>query len=766
MSVDRRMFLKGAAVASAAAIAPAGLAAAAGSRARQVPEWHRAPCRFCGIGCGLLVAVQDGRAVAVRGDLESPVNRGMACVRGYHAIHTLYGRDRVTSPLIRHAGRLVAATPADAYDLIAGRIKEVVASQGADATGVYGSGHWSVTDAYVAAKLFKAGLGTNNVDTSTRLYHASATAGFLSTFGQPGAPGCFADVEFADTFVLWGHNMAETDPVLFSRILERRRTSPAVRIITLGTQATRTSYAADRALLHRPHAEIALANAICSAVVRRGGVDRNFVSRHVAFARGTDAPGYGAHEQVTVTDDVVPSTFDAFVRFLEDYRPEQMEAATGVAAADLNWLAALYADRGRKVLSVWGSDLNQHVRGTWLNNALHNIHLITGKVASPGNGALCCAAQPGGADAVHAAGATPDGLPRGSVSSAADRQHAARIWGVPASRISAQPGRTALAMFRGVESGAMRFLWVQATNPLASLPNARRYRRAVADGNAFLVVTEAYPTVTSAAADVVLPAALWLEREGVYGSSERRSQYFPRVVPAPGSARADGWHMVEVGRRLGFGALLPWQEQSLVADAWAELIRFHPTAQPVSLAVMRNGPGAIWPFGGEQEAGWRYSTAHDPGTDRSRGAFHFYGYSDGRARIWLRPHEPPAEMPDERYPFWLTVGRVLEHGGTGTLTRRVPALQRAVPRAYVELSRKDATALGIRDGERVRLVTRRGSLEMDARIEHRSQPQQGQVFVPCFDEDAPVNLLTLDACCPLAGQPDYGKCAVRVERLT
>jgi nitrate reductase (cytochrome) len=767
MSVDRRTFLKHAALASAAAVAPVGLTATAVARAASEPLWNRAPCTLCGVGCGLLVAIRGGRAIAVKGDVESPTGRGLACVKGYHAIQALYGRDRITHPLVRRNGTLVETTLEEAWSIIAARLRATIAQHGADSVGVCGSGQWSVTDAYVAAKLCKGGIGTNNVDTDARLYSASASTALRSTFGLDGPAGCYDDIETADVFVLWGHNMAESDPVLFSRLLERRRIDPAVRIVDVGTRTTRTSYAADRTLLHAPHAEIAVANAICHELVQRRSVNREFVDQHVAFARGTPAPGYGLDDRVIADDDIAPATYAEYVRFLAGYAPERAAQIAGLGADDIRWLASLYGDRSRRVLSLWGSELNQHVRGTWTNNVLHNIHLLVGKVASPGNGAMGCTAQPSGSDAVHTAGASPDALPRGSVRNADDRQFAARTWGVPADRIAARPGRSAVALFRGLESGAVHFLWVQSTNPLASLPNAERYRRAAAGDSAFLVVSDAYPTASTAVADVVLPAALWLEREGVYGNGERRTQHCARVLRAPGVATADSWHMVEVARRMGLGALFPWQEATHVEEAWTEYVRFHvhPSHRPAPLAELRAQPGSLWPSVDGRETKWRYNTAHDPAADAGSGAFDFYGYADHRARVWLRPHSLPAESPDSEYPLWLVTGGVLEHAGTGTFTRRIPALHRAAPHAYVELNRDDARDLRIRDGDRVRLVTRRGSLVLEARIDFRSQPARGQVFVPAFDEATPVNRLTLDACCPLSGQPDYGKCAVRVESI-
>jgi nitrate reductase (cytochrome) len=757
MSVDRRTFLKGAAVASVAAVAPAGIVA--GSAARSTPAWHRTACTFCGVGCSLLVAVQDGRAVAAKGDTDSPVNRGLGCVKGYHAIQTLYGRDRITRPLVRRNGVLVETDLDTAWDAIAARLRETVARHGADAAGLYGSGQWSVVDAYIAAKLFKAGIGTNNIDTSVRLRHAAAATALASTYGLDGAPGCHEDIEHADVFVLWSHNMAETDPVLFSRLLERRRTHAGVRIIDVGTRTTRTSYAADRSLQYAPLAEIPLANAICHELVRRRAHNASFVARHVAFARATASAG---------DDDISgetshPVDWAEYVRFLEQWSPDRVAALTGVAAEDIRWLASLYGDRTRRVLTTWDSELNRHHRGAWANNVLHNIHLLTGKVSSPGNGAFCCTGQPNGADSLHAAGASPDGLPGGSAHAAVDRGRAARVWGVAEERISTRRGRTATGLFRGIIDGSIRFLWVQAANPLVNLAGADRYQAALRSQDIFLVVTDAYPTATTAMADVVLPAALWLEREGVYGSSERRSQYVPRLVQAPGSARPDGWHTIEVARRAGYGELFPWNEAMYVTEAWREMERFE-SGLP-GMAQLRAGSGILSPANGAEGTSWRFNPAHDAAADRRRGDFDFYGNADHRARIWLRPHEPPPESPDARFPLWLSTGAVLEHAGTGTLTRRIPVLQRAAPHAWVELNESDARDLGVRNGERVRVSTRRGAIDVQARIDHRTQPPVGQIFVPAFDEAVPIQRLMPDVVCPLSGQPASGKCAARVERI-
>lgn len=740
--VDRRDFLKTAAVASAAVIAqplPVEGQSASG-------EWKRAPCRLCGVGCGLLVRVQGGRAVAVKGDPESPVSRGLACVKGYYSVQALYGRDRLTRALVRRNGTLTPVPMTEALDLVAARLRETVARTGPDSAGLYGSAQWTVADALAGASLFRKALGSRSVDTSARLYTASAAAGYLSTFGLPAAPGNYDDIDAADVFVLWNVNLAESDPVLFSRMLERRRANPGVRIIELASRTTRTSYAADRALLLAPNSELAVANAICQEIVARGTWKRDFVERHVAFRRGPTAIGNGMTDDTLLPDEGTDVAWEDFVRFLGDYTPQRVQPVSGLDAADISWIASLYADPARTVVSAWGTALNQQGRATWVNNALHNIHLLVGKVAAPGNAAIALSGQPGGAALVD------EGL--GHRVDASDGNGRARA------------ARPAMSIFRAFDRGDVRFLWIQATNPMVSLPNASRFRAAARREGRFVVVSEAYPTPTTDVADVVLPAAMWFEREGEFVNAERRIQHFDQLVRPPGDCMSDAQQLNEVARRLGHAPASGGGAARSSEVAWAELDQRRSAAEVLpSLAILRSQPGAQWPAPGGQETRWRYNAAHDPAADRARGEFDFYGHDDHRAWIWLRPYEPPAESPDQGFPFWFSAGSVVEHWGSGSMTRRIPSLHRAVPRAYVEVNRADARALGIRDGEMVRLTSRRGSVELEARIDYRGQPPRGRLFAPAFDEGAAVNLLTQESCCPISGQPAYGACAVRVERV-
>ena len=771
--VDRRTFLRTVTLASAAVAGstamPGELMAASpepGAPADR-PAWQRTPCRLCGVGCGLLVASEGGRAVAVKGDPDSPVGRGLACARGYHSIQALYGRDRLTSALVRRDGALVRVPMREALDLVARRMADTIARHGADSVAMYGSAQWSVTDAYIAAKFLKGALGTNNLDTNARLYTSSATAALDATFGLGGAVGTYDDLDDADVFVLWNVNVAETDPVLFSRMLARRRRNPAVRIIALAPRACRTTYAADQVVFYAPNAEPAIANALCREIVTRQQADRGFIDRYVAFRRGREGLGHGLSGDVVEPPADRAASWDDYVAFLAPFTAERAQQRSGVPAETLRWLASVYADPARNVVTAWGTTVNQHHRGTWLNTQLHGLHLLVGKVARPGNGAICISGQPS-SGAAYDAGAAPDALPAGTVSRAEDRQRAARIWGVPADRLGARPGRTAMSMFRAVERGDVRFLWIQATNPLVSLPNLGRYERALGRGDRFVVVSDVYPTATTDVADVVLPAALWIEREGIFVNPERRVQHFAAAAVPPGEAMVDGWQVIEVARRLGHGNLFPWDRARHVELAWEEYRRFSGD-QPVSMppmAELRARPGRLWPLSGGREVRCRYNPALDPAADRARGEFDFYGHADHRAWIWLRPDEAPPETPDAQYPFWFTTGGVLEHWGTGSLTQRVPVLHRAAPHAYVEMHRDDASALGLADGDRARLVSRRGSLELEVRLAWRGQPARGVLFAPSFDEGARVNRLTLDACCPVSGQAAPGACAVRVERLS
>ncbi|HNL25423.1 MAG TPA: molybdopterin-dependent oxidoreductase, partial [bacterium] len=304
-------------------------------------DWKKSPCRFCGTGCGLLIGIQNGKAVAVKGDPASAVNRGLCCIKGYHSVMALYAKDRLTKPLIRKNGQLVETTMKEALDLIAQKMKECIDKNGKDSVAIYGSGQWTVPDGYVASKFMKGGIGTNNLECNARLCMASAVTGFMTTFGQDEPMGCYEDIDHADVYILWGNNMAEMHPVLFSRMLDNRLRRGA-KIIDFATRTTRTSMAADKSILFKPQTDLAVANAIAYELIRTGRINQNFIQKHTTFKKGKTQIGYGLEDKFAFQDEPQGASLEEYKKFLEDYKPEIVEKVSGVSASDIRYLASFY----------------------------------------------------------------------------------------------------------------------------------------------------------------------------------------------------------------------------------------------------------------------------------------------------------------------------------------------------------------------------------------------------------------------------------------
>ncbi len=340
-------------------------------------------------------------------------------------------------------------------------------------------------------------------------------------------------------------------------------------------------------------------------------------------------------------------------------------------------MAALYGDPDKKVTSFWCMGMNQHTRGTWINNLVYNIHLLTGKISTPGNSPFSLTGQPSACGTVREVGTLTHKLPHGVVMNEGARKMAAEIWQVPVENIDPKPTYHTVEMFRALDRGDIRFMWVQVTNPMVTMPNLRRYRDGAEKDGRFMVVSEIYPTPTYDVADVVLPSALWVEREGFFGNSERRTQHNEQIVPMPGNTMCNTWQLIEVARRLGYEKQFPWSRETYIEDIWNEYIRFHdnPKHSMAPYKELKARSGIQWPFVDGLETKWRYNAKYDPAAKGDD--FDFYGKPDHKAWIWLRPYEPAAESPDSEYPFWLNTGRILEHWHTGSMTRRVPILHKA-----------------------------------------------------------------------------------------
>jgi len=782
-------------------------------------------CRFCGTGCGVLVYARGGKVVATEGDPRTPVNQGLNCIKGYHLSEILYGQDRLTRPLIRRAGELVAASWEEALDLVAAKLQSALAELGPDGVGMAGSGQWTIYEGYVAAKYWKAGLKSNHIDPNARFCMASAVMGFMTTFGSDEPMGNYEDLDCSDVFVTWGANMAEQHPILFSRLLARKQSAPGVELWDLGTRRTRTSEEATQYVEFEPGTDLAIANALAQVIVEEKLYDEAFIRQHVLFKQGPTDIGYGLDKYsaphlsdqewdapvpgAPAATDALPATWDDYVRFLADYTPEAVEKLSGVPAEKLRLLARRYGDRHRRVMSLWTMGVNQHYRGTWMNNLIYNLHLLTGKIATPGNSPFSLTGQPSACGTAREVGTFAHRLPADMlVTDPEHRAIAAKIWlgeAGKADEIPAKVGYHLTAMLRAFERGKLRFLWVSCNNPFAAAPNLNRMRAwRKQNPRGFLVVSDVYPNASTELADVVLPSAMWAEKEGAYGNAERRTQFWKAAVPPAGEAKPDVWQFLEVARRTGHSHLFPYQAETLYREIWDEYRQFGngrgKDLAPYDWYHERHG-GGRWPVvqtgteGEWRETPYRYKKAYDPYAAKILGrpeGICFYKKKwpkpgaakdstdpndfEYRAVVWLRPYQPAPERPDlewrgkpagdvpaDKYPYWLCTGRVLEHWHTGTMTRRVAALHRAMPEAFCEMHPADAAVAGLRQGQKVKLKSRRGELVLALELRGRGRPARGSVFVQFFDESRAVNLLTLDHYCPISKEPDYKKCAVRVE---
>jgi len=728
-------------------------------------EWKKAPCRFCGVGCGILVGMENNKAVAVKGDPNSSVNRGLCCVKGYHQTICMYAEDRLTKPLVKKDGKYVETSMEEALDLVASKMMETIEAHGKDAVAMYTSGQSTIPEGYVASKFMKGAIGTNNLDCNARLCMASAVTGFLTSFGADEPMGCYDDIDQADVFITWGNNMAEMHPVLFSRMLDQQLKRGA-EIIDFATRTTRSSGASNRSILFHPQTDLAVANAIAYEIIHNGWVNQKFVEDHCNFNKGLTNIGYGTEDKFNFKDVPEKIDFNEYKEFLKDYSPEKVSGLSGVSVKDIKYLANLYGDPNKKVVSYWCMGVNQHTRGTWMNNLIYNIHLLTGKISQPGNGPFSLTGQPSACGTAREVGTFTHKLPKGVVTNAKNREFAAKIWKVPVERIPSKPTYHATEMFRALDRGDIKFIWTQVTNPFVSLPNVSRYTKGAQKEDRFIVVSDVFPTPTSDVADVILPAAWHIEKTGMYGNSERRTQHWEKMIDPPGEAMADAWQTIEVARRMGFADLFPYSKENHEEEIYNEYRQFHEGKKHgmAPLEVLKKKSGVIWPFVDGKETKWRYNATYDPACSNGK-TFDFYGKPDGKAVIWQRPYEPAAEFPDAEYPFWLNTGRVIEHWHTGSMTRRIPVLHKAMPHAYVELHPDDAASYGIQNGEKIKVVSRRGTTILPASINERGLPTKGQVFVPFFDENMMINDVTLDAFCPISKEPDYKKCAVKIEKV-
>ncbi|MEB6539332.1 nitrate reductase catalytic subunit NapA [Serratia plymuthica] len=828
MKLSRRDFMKANAAVAAAAVAgltiPTVAQAVAGSA--DAIKWDKAPCRFCGTGCGVLVGTQNGRIVASQGDPDAAVNRGLSCIKGYFLPKIMYGKDRLTQPLLRmkagqyhKEGEFTPVSWERAFDIMAEKFKQALKEKGPDAVGMFGSGQWTVWEGYAAAKLFKAGLRTNNLDPNARHCMASAVVGFMRTFGMDEPMGCYDDIEQADAFVLWGSNMAEMHPILWSRITDRRLSNEKVNVSVLSTYEHRSFELADNGMVFTPQTDLAIMNYIANYIIQNNAVDQDFLNRHVNFRRGATDIGYGLRATHPLekkaknpgSDASEPMSFDEYKAFVAEYTLEKVAKMSGVPEDQLEALAKLYADPNIKVVSYWTMGFNQHTRGVWANNLCYNLHLLTGKIAKPGCGPFSLTGQPSACGTAREVGTFAHRLPADMVvTNEKHRQTAEQKWQLPAGTLPAKVGLHAVAQDRALKDGKLNAYWVMCNNNMQAGPNINEERMpGWRDPRNFVVVSDPYPTVSALAADLILPTAMWVEKEGAYGNAERRTQFWRQQVKAPGEAKSDLWQLVEFAKRFTVEEVWPAQllEQNPqyrgktlydVLFANGEVNKYPLTEIPAdqlndearafgfylqkglfeeyagfgrghghdlaAFDMYHQARGLRWPVVDGKETLWRYREGTDPYVKAGE-AVRFYGKPDGKAVIFALPFEPAAESPDGEYDLWLSTGRVLEHWHTGSMTRRVPELHRAFPEAVLFIHPLDAKSRNLRRGDKVKVLSRRGEVISTVETRGRNRPPRGLVYMPFFDAAQLVNTLTLDATDPLSKEVDFKKCAVKLEKV-
>ena len=769
MKFSRREFLKASAVAaalSAVGCRPKAPETKAGTGGGEPEKWAMAVCRYCGTGCGTLVGTKGGKIVAVKGDPKNPVNKGMLCAKGLYLFKMPYAKDRLTKPLIRKDGKLVEAGWDEAMNLVVSKFKGAIAAGGPNSVACFSSGQATVQEGYLVSKIFKAGIGTNNTEPNARMCMASAVVGFMQVFGIDEPPGAYSDIEEADTFLIIGANMAECHPILFSRITDRKMKNPGTKVVVADPRKTRTADIADYHLPFIPGTDLALLNAIAKVIIDEKLTDEEFIKKHINFHKGPTNIGYGLadKENNLAAVKIEKSSYEAYQKFLEDYTPEKAEKICGIPAAQIREIGKLFGDPKRKLMTLWTMGINQRSRGVWLQELLYNIHFLTGKICKPGNTAFSLTGQPSACGTAREVGVFAHRLPADMVVvNPEHRAKAAKIWGVPVEKIPDKNGLHMIEMFRAIDRGEIKCVWIMSNNAGQSLPKLNRFRPGM--DKAFMVVSDIYPTRTSELADVVLPSAAWCEKEGLFGNGERRTQIITKVVDPPGEARSDVWQLLEFAKRMGFENLVPYKEYP-EKEIFEEYRQFtlgvaHDLAP---YEEYKKNPGLMWPVVNGKETVRRFVAGSDPYV--KNGEIEFYKVPEGKARMFIRPYEPPSEVPDQDYPFWLSTGRVLEHWHSGSMTMRVPELQKAVPKAYVEVHPEDASRLGIQKGDKVKITTRRGEIVFEAEINGRGSPQKGMVFVPWFDQDRLINLVTTDAHDPMSKEPDYKNIACKIEKVS
>lgn len=692
--------------------------------AGKIPDrWVKTTCGYCSVGCGMLVGVRGGRAVTVRGNPDHPVNCGKLCPKGLSEHYILEAKDRARHPLLRKGGKLLRVTWDEALETMTVRFRAIQQKFGPQSLAVLGTGQLVTEEFFTLGKLVQLGLGTQNFDGNTTLCMASAVSGYKRSFGSDGPPGAYEDLEKADVIFLIGANVAENHPILCQH-LERNSHKT---LIVADPRVTKTAMMADVYLPLKPRTDIALINGMMHILVRAGLIDREYIARHTT----------GFHE---------------LEAFLGKYTPDYVSAVTGLSQQQIYRTALLYG-RARAAFIGWTMGVNHSTQGTLTVNAINTLALITGQIGRPGASPFSITGQ------CNAMGTRESGFASSlpgyrKFESEADRKALAALWAVDVGQIPTARGLAYPDIVEATVQKKIRALWIIATNPMVSFPNVELLRQALEEVE-FLVVQDGFhPTPTSELAHLLLPAAIWGEKEGTYTNSERRVSKVNRAVEPPGEARPDFDIFLGLARKLGcYDRLFPgWTEPRDAFEEWKRVSAGRLCDYSgMTYELIEDQGGVQWPFpAGSAETRTKrlYEDGHFP-------------TEDGRAKLFAVEWEPFPEQPDDEFPFILNTGRTVEHWHTRTKTGKVPILENLSPRAWLEMNPKDAGLLGLKPHDKVDVISRRSRVRgLELRV--TSIVACGQIFMPFHFFETNSNLVTQSAFDPISREPNYKQCAVQV----
>jgi anaerobic selenocysteine-containing dehydrogenase len=694
--------------------------------AQKIPDhWVATTCGYCSVGCGMEIGVKEGRAVASRALASHPVNRGKLCPKGLSEHYTIAAENRAKYPLLRKNGKLERVTWHEAISTMVERFRKVQTTYGPEALGVLSTGQLVTEEFYTLGKLVQLGFGTSNYDGNTTLCMATAVSGYKLSFGSDGPPGNYEDMQTADVVLLIGANLADNHPIL-CQYLEANRNKT---LIVADPRVTKTAMMADLHLPLKSRSDLALINGIAHILIQYNLIDRDYIDKHT-------------------------TGFVELEKFLADYTPEKVSALTGLSQDVIYKTAFLYG-RAKAGFIGWTMGVNHSTIGTATVNAICNLALLTGKIGRSGSAPFSITGQ---CNAMGSREASFTSSMPGyrKFDDPADRAELASLLNIDEQRLPAKRGLAYPDIIEATVAKKIRALWIIATNPLVSYPNQGLLRHGLSNLD-FLVVQDGYhPTPTTELADLVLPAAIWGEKEGTYTNSERRVSKVNPAVEPPGEARSDFDIFLAVAAELGCReSLFPgW---TCPEDAFNEWRRVSSGRlcdySGISYELLATQGATQWPLAEgatRQSCSRLYADAN-------------FKTADGRAKLICAAWAPFPEQPGGEYPFVLNTGRTVEHWHTRTKTKEVPILERLSPRAWLEINPRDAQRLGLRSHDAVDIISRRGRTRgVELRLTEITAP--GQVFMPFHFFETNVNEVTQSAFDPISREPNYKQCAVRVER--